>query len=36
MDEAALAYARNCSFEPAKKGGVKVKVWFDVKVAFKL
>jgi TonB family protein len=36
MDEAALAYAKSCVFEPAKKGGVKVRVWFDIKVAFKL
>jgi TonB family protein len=36
MDEAALSYARNCQFEPAKKGGVKVKVWYEIKVAFKL
>lgn len=36
MDEAAVAYARNCQFEPAKKAGVKVKVWYEVKVAFKL
>ena len=36
MDEAALSYARNCQFEPAKKAGVKVKVWYEVKVAFKL
>jgi TonB family protein len=36
MDEAALAYARNCVFEPARKGGVKVKIWHEIKVAFKL
>ncbi len=36
MDEAAVSYARNCQFEPAKKAGVKVKVWYDIKVAFKL
>jgi TonB family protein len=36
MDEAAQAYARNCQWEPAKKGGVAVKIWWELRVAFKL
>jgi protein TonB len=36
MDEAAQSYARNCLWEPAKKGGVPVKIWWELRVAFKL
>ncbi len=36
MEEAAQAYARNCLWEPAKKGGVAVKIWWELRVAFKL
>jgi TonB family protein len=36
MDEAAADYARGCSWAPATKEGVKVKMWYDLKVAFSL
>jgi TonB family protein len=36
MDEAAADYARECSYAPATKNGVKVKMWFDLRVAFNL
>lgn len=36
MDEAAMDYARGCSFTPATKSGVPVKMWMDLKVAFNL
>jgi len=36
LDEAAVAHARNCIWEAAKKDGIKVKMWTELKVAFKL
>lgn len=36
MDEAAVDYARKCTYAPATKNGVKVKMWFDLRVAFTL
>lgn len=36
MDEAALDYARACTFTPATKSGVPVRMWMDLKVAFNL
>jgi serine/threonine-protein kinase len=36
MDQAAMDYARECLWEPAKKNGVKVKMWYDMKVTFTL
>lgn len=36
MDEAASDHARACSWAPASKQGVKVKMWSDLKVAFTL
>ena len=36
MDEAALDYARACSFTPATKNGVAVRMWMEIKVAFNL
>lgn len=36
MDEAAAEYARDCAWAPATKDGVKVKMWYDLKVAFSL
>jgi len=36
LDEAALSHARNCVWAPATKDGVKVKMWTDLKVVFKL
>ncbi|HLF57727.1 MAG TPA: energy transducer TonB, partial [Thermoanaerobaculia bacterium] len=36
LDEAAVEYARGCLFEPAKKNGIKVKMWYDLKVSFTL
>jgi serine/threonine-protein kinase len=36
MDDAAVDYARNCVWEPARKNGIKVKMWFDLKVSFTL
>ncbi len=36
MDEAASDYARACGWAPATKDGVKVRMWYDLKVAFTL
>ena len=36
LDEAALSHAKNCQWEPAIKDGVKVKMWTDLRVVFKL
>jgi serine/threonine-protein kinase len=36
MDEAAADYARDCTYSPATKNGVKVKMWYDLRVAFNL
>lgn len=36
MDEAAADLARECTYAPATKGGVKVKMWFDMSVTFNL
>ncbi|MEO8196333.1 MAG: TonB family protein [Thermoanaerobaculia bacterium] len=36
LDEAAIDYARACSFTPATKNGVPVRMWMDLKVAFNL
>ncbi|MGE0639583.1 MAG: TonB family protein [Thermoanaerobaculia bacterium] len=36
MDEAALDFARSCSFSAATKNGIPVKMWLDVRVAFSL
>jgi serine/threonine-protein kinase len=36
MDEAAIEYARSCSFSNATKNGVPVKMWLDLKVSFSL
>jgi eukaryotic-like serine/threonine-protein kinase len=36
LDEAALSHARNCVWTPATKDGVKVKMWTDLRVMFKL
>lgn len=36
LDEAALSHARNCIWAPASKDGVKVKMWSDLRVVFKL
>lgn len=36
MDEAAADYVRECSYAPATKNGVKVKMWYEVRVVFNL
>ena len=36
LDEAAVQYARGCQYEPARKDGVKVRMWYDLKVSFTL
>jgi TonB family protein len=36
LNEAALAAARTATFKPATKDGVRVKMWHQVKVPFKL
>lgn len=36
LDEAAVSHAKNCQWEPARKDGVKVKMWTDLRVVFKL
>jgi len=36
MDEAALDFARGCQWEAARKDNVRVKMWTELKVAFKL
>jgi serine/threonine-protein kinase len=34
MDEAAADYARECTYSPATKNGVKVRMWYTLQVAF--
>jgi len=34
FDEAALEAARRAQFSPASKDGVRVKVWYGIKVKF--
>jgi serine/threonine-protein kinase len=36
LDEAAVDYARACTYSPAVKFGVNVRMWTDLKVAFNL
>lgn len=36
MDEAALDHARKCTYAPATKNGVKVRMWYELRVAFSL
>jgi periplasmic protein TonB len=36
LDEAAADYARECTWRPATKEGVRVRMWYDLKVAFTL
>ena len=36
LDEAAEAYARDITWAPATKDGVKVKMWYELRVAFSL
>jgi len=36
INEAALAAARSARFEPATKSGVRVKMWYQLKIPFKL
>ncbi len=36
INEAALAAARSARFEPATKHGVRVKMWYQLKIPFKL
>ena len=36
MDEAAADYARNGGWSAPTKNGVKVRMWYDLKVAFSL
>ncbi len=36
INEAALAAARSSKFRPATKDGVRVKMWYQLKVPFKL
>ncbi len=36
MDEAAIDYARSCTYAAASKNGVAVKMWLDLKVTFSL
>jgi protein TonB len=36
MNEAALAAARSATFRPATKEGVRVKVWHQMSIPFKL
>ncbi len=36
INEAALAAARSARFEPATKNGVRVKMWYQLKIPFKL
>jgi TonB family protein len=36
INEAALAAARSAKFRPATKDGVRVKMWYQLKVPFKL
>lgn len=36
INEAALAAARSAVFNPATKSGVRVKMWYQLKIPFKL
>ncbi|HSM15095.1 MAG TPA: energy transducer TonB, partial [Thermoanaerobaculia bacterium] len=36
LDEAAEDYAREISWAPATKNGIKVKMWYELRVAFSL
>ncbi len=36
LNEAAVAAARTATFQPATKDGVRVKMWHQLKVPFKL
>jgi protein TonB len=36
MDEAAVDYARSCTYSAAVKNGTEVKMWLDLKVSFSL
>ena len=36
MDEAAVDYARSCTYANATKNGTPVKMWLDLKVSFSL
>ena len=36
INEAALAAARSAVFSPATKSGVRVKMWYQLKIPFKL
>ena len=36
MNEAAMAAARSAVFSPATKSGVRVKMWYQLKIPFKL
>jgi TonB family protein len=36
LDQAAADYARECAWAPATKDGVRVRMWYDLKVAFTL
>jgi TonB family protein len=36
INEAALQAARAAKFEPATKGGVRVKMWYQLTIPFKL
>ncbi len=36
LDEAAADYARECTWRSATKDGVRVRMWYDLKVAFTL
>ena len=36
FNEAAMAAARTATFRPATKEGVPVKVWFQLRIPFKL
>lgn len=36
INESALAAARSARFEPATKQGVRVKMWYQLRIPFKL
>jgi len=36
INEAAIAAARSAVFSPATKSGVRVKMWYQLKIPFKL
>ena len=36
LNEAALSAARSAVFNPATKSGVRVKMWYQIKIPFKL